>query len=258
MTRRSTRSGCPARPSNPAIHTWDGGTGAAPPVFPAAAPGAPARRGSYWRRPAWLQRPESAAAAPRPAVPRPDSGAAERRRHGIRTIHNRRRKHAHPLPARERWCGGTRPANPAWGSNYELHVVLDRKAAVPGSAGLRTGFLIFSGTISAALSVGGASRFANVIKLYLGRPPAMSRTLVKDALHATQPADSILLQGWVRTRRDAKAFSFIELNDGSSLKGLQVIVDATLPRLCRSRARQHRRVGRGCGSRNSSSRRARA
>ena len=57
----------------------------------------------------------------------------------------------------------------------------------------------------------------------------MSRTLVKDALAATAPRDSILLQGWVRTRRDAKAFSFVELNDGSSLKGMQVIVDATLP-----------------------------
>jgi asparaginyl-tRNA synthetase len=57
----------------------------------------------------------------------------------------------------------------------------------------------------------------------------MARTLVKDALAAAAPRDSILLQGWVRTRRDAKAFSFVEVNDGSSLKGLQVIVDATLP-----------------------------
>ncbi len=57
----------------------------------------------------------------------------------------------------------------------------------------------------------------------------MPRTLVKDALNAVAPSDAILLQGWVRTRRDAKAFSFIELNDGSCLKGLQVIVDATLP-----------------------------
>ncbi len=57
----------------------------------------------------------------------------------------------------------------------------------------------------------------------------MSRTLVKDALNATAPTDAIFLQGWVRTRRDAKAFSFIELNDGSCLKGLQVIVDAALP-----------------------------
>ena len=57
----------------------------------------------------------------------------------------------------------------------------------------------------------------------------MQRTLVKDALNSTGPIDTILLQGWVRTRRDAKAFSFIELNDGSCLKGMQVIVDATLP-----------------------------
>jgi asparaginyl-tRNA synthetase len=57
----------------------------------------------------------------------------------------------------------------------------------------------------------------------------MPRILVKDALNAAGPMDAILLQGWVRTRRDAKAFSFIELNDGSCLKGLQVIVDAALP-----------------------------
>ncbi|PAW62139.1 MAG: asparagine--tRNA ligase [Opitutia bacterium Tous-C1TDCM] len=57
----------------------------------------------------------------------------------------------------------------------------------------------------------------------------MSRTLVKAALAATAPADSILLQGWVRTRRDAKAFSFLEINDGSCLKGIQVIADAGLP-----------------------------
>jgi len=56
----------------------------------------------------------------------------------------------------------------------------------------------------------------------------MQRSLVKDALAATQPLDAILLQGWVRTRRDAKAFSFIELNDGSCLKGIQVIADAAL------------------------------
>ncbi|MEO7412538.1 MAG: asparagine--tRNA ligase [Opitutaceae bacterium] len=57
----------------------------------------------------------------------------------------------------------------------------------------------------------------------------MNRTLVKDALGAAQPADAILLEGWVRTRRDAKTFSFIELNDGSSLKGIQVVADAALP-----------------------------
>ncbi|MBL9214692.1 MAG: asparagine--tRNA ligase [Opitutaceae bacterium] len=57
----------------------------------------------------------------------------------------------------------------------------------------------------------------------------MKRTLVKEALNAAGPMESLLLQGWVRTRRDAKAFSFVEVNDGSCLKGVQVIVDATLP-----------------------------
>ena len=67
----------------------------------------------------------------------------------------------------------------------------------------------------------------------------MRRTLVKHALDATAPADAILLQGWIRTRRDAKAFSFIELNDGSCLKGIQVIANATLPNYTTEIARAH-------------------
>jgi len=40
----------------------------------------------------------------------------------------------------------------------------------------------------------------------------------------------VLLQGWVRTRRDSKAgFSFIELNDGSSFGNIQVIAEQGLP-----------------------------
>ena len=57
----------------------------------------------------------------------------------------------------------------------------------------------------------------------------MQRTTVKDALGSAGPVETILVQGWVRTRRDAKGFSFVELNDGSCLKNLQVIVDAALP-----------------------------
>ncbi len=67
----------------------------------------------------------------------------------------------------------------------------------------------------------------------------MSRTLVKDALEAAGPIDSILLQGWVRTRRDAKAFSFIEVNDGSCFKGIQVIADAKLANYATEIARTH-------------------
>ena len=51
----------------------------------------------------------------------------------------------------------------------------------------------------------------------------LSPTSVKGALTKTAPVASILVQGWVRTRRDSKDFSFIELNDGSSLRNLQII-----------------------------------
>src|SRR5204862_816628 len=56
-----------------------------------------------------------------------------------------------------------------------------------------------------------------------------SPTSVKDALNQTVPVAPILVQGWVRTRRDSKDFSFIELNDGSSLRNLQIIARNTLP-----------------------------
>jgi asparaginyl-tRNA synthetase len=55
------------------------------------------------------------------------------------------------------------------------------------------------------------------------------RTLVKNILRRDAPAASIRAAGWVRTRRDNKAFSFIELNDGSCIQNLQVIVDVGVP-----------------------------
>jgi asparaginyl-tRNA synthetase len=40
--------------------------------------------------------------------------------------------------------------------------------------------------------------------------------------------EQVLIKGWVRTRRDSKGFSFIEVNDGSSLKNIQVVADENL------------------------------
>jgi asparaginyl-tRNA synthetase len=55
------------------------------------------------------------------------------------------------------------------------------------------------------------------------------RTLVKEAFAATAPREKVTIKGWVRTRRDSKGFSFLEINDGSCLSGLQVVVDAGIP-----------------------------
>jgi asparaginyl-tRNA synthetase len=55
------------------------------------------------------------------------------------------------------------------------------------------------------------------------------RTLIKHVLAATEPREVVTVKGWVRTRRDSKGFSFLELNDGSCLASLQVVVDAGTP-----------------------------
>src|SRR2546423_3159388 len=55
-----------------------------------------------------------------------------------------------------------------------------------------------------------------------------SPTPIKAALQSENATDAIQIQGWVRTRRDSKDFSFIELNDGSALRNLQIIARNSL------------------------------
>ena len=58
----------------------------------------------------------------------------------------------------------------------------------------------------------------------------MPVTRIASILRDGQPETSIVAKGWVRTRRDSKnGFSFIELNDGSCLKNLQVVVENSVP-----------------------------
>lgn len=41
---------------------------------------------------------------------------------------------------------------------------------------------------------------------------------------------TVEIKGWIRTRRDSKGFSFLEVNDGSCLANLQIIAEDNLPR----------------------------
>jgi len=77
----------------------------------------------------------------------------------------------------------------------------------------------------------------------------LSPTLTKDALQSTAPIDSIQVQGWVRTRRDSKDFSFIEMNDGSTLRTLQIIAKNSLPTRTFRLTAPKRRPSRGTGCR---------
>jgi len=55
------------------------------------------------------------------------------------------------------------------------------------------------------------------------------RTLIKHILAATEPKPAVTVKGWIRTRRDSKGFSFLELYDGSCFASLQCVVDAGTP-----------------------------
>ena len=59
----------------------------------------------------------------------------------------------------------------------------------------------------------------------LAAPPRVA-ALLADA----EPGDAAAVRGWVRTRRDSKAgVSFVELNDGSCLTNLQLVLPHDLP-----------------------------
>ena len=53
----------------------------------------------------------------------------------------------------------------------------------------------------------------------------MQRTVIIDALKRTDFGAEINVRGWVRSRRGNKQVSFIALNDGSTIKNIQIVVD---------------------------------
>jgi asparaginyl-tRNA synthetase len=58
----------------------------------------------------------------------------------------------------------------------------------------------------------------------------MERITVAQARSEAAIGKEVQLQGWVRTRRDSKGgFSFLELNDGSSMGNVQILAEAALP-----------------------------
>ena len=50
----------------------------------------------------------------------------------------------------------------------------------------------------------------------------MKRTKIIDVLKRTDFGTEVLVKGWVRTRRGSKSVSFIALNDGSTIKNVQI------------------------------------
>ena len=50
---------------------------------------------------------------------------------------------------------------------------------------------------------------------------------IKDLL-IRAPTAGITVHGWVKTRRDSKAVHFVQVNDGSSFRDLQVVIESSV------------------------------
>lgn len=53
------------------------------------------------------------------------------------------------------------------------------------------------------------------------------RTSISELLASPDARAGVSISGWVKTRRDAKEFSFLEVNDGSCLRSMQVVIDSS-------------------------------
>ena len=57
----------------------------------------------------------------------------------------------------------------------------------------------------------------------------MQRSTIKSILSHDNPSGDVLVQGWVKTRRSSKSVTFVQVNDGTTLRDLQVVVGDTSP-----------------------------
>ena len=57
----------------------------------------------------------------------------------------------------------------------------------------------------------------------------MRRSRIVDILGREGAGEEVLVQGWVRTRRSSRGISFLQINDGSTLRDIQVVVEENLP-----------------------------
>ncbi|KAF9101394.1 hypothetical protein BGX27_011495 [Mortierella sp. AM989] len=72
--------------------------------------------------------------------------------------------------------------------------------------------------ISAALPIGSQTKIRSI-------PSALPNKTIKSILATAEPNTAVKVQGWVRSARHQKHVTFLEVNDGSSLKGVQAILD---------------------------------
>ncbi len=56
------------------------------------------------------------------------------------------------------------------------------------------------------------------------------RHIIADLIASSDLGSEVTVMGWIKTKRESKGgFSFLEVNDGSTIKNIQVIADHQLP-----------------------------
>ena len=48
-------------------------------------------------------------------------------------------------------------------------------------------------------------------------------------LRGGNPGDTVTVKGWIRSKREAKEFAFVDINDGSCMANIQVVIDKDVP-----------------------------
>ena len=57
----------------------------------------------------------------------------------------------------------------------------------------------------------------------------MITNYIATILRGGNPGDAITVRGWIRSKREAKEFAFVDINDGSCMANIQVVIDKDVP-----------------------------
>jgi asparaginyl-tRNA synthetase len=57
----------------------------------------------------------------------------------------------------------------------------------------------------------------------------MITNYIASILRIGNPGDTVTVRGWIRSKREAKEFAFVDINDGSCMANIQVVIDKDVP-----------------------------
>ncbi len=57
----------------------------------------------------------------------------------------------------------------------------------------------------------------------------MITNYIASILRVGNPGDTVTVKGWIRSKREAKEFAFVDINDGSCMANIQVVIDKDVP-----------------------------